>query len=197
MNTEAVIDSKTFELLYKTHIKAVEAVVRRFRFQDAAADDLVQDIFVKAWTKRENLREIAAFSGWLMQIARNCCLNEYKKQKLTIAISGTDCTGDDESESHIVLAAADESESLELEFSLALVRQAIVHHKHEMRARIAHLFYIEEKSVECIAELLLMKPNTVLSHLHRFRLVVTRAVTALVKYNDLELASTRKKLLRA
>ena len=197
MNSDAVIDSKTFELLYRTHIKSVEGVVRRFRFQDAAADDLVQDIFVKAWTKRDNLREVAAFSGWLMQIARNCCLNECKKQKLTIAISGTDCPSDDESESHIVLAVADESESLELEFSLALVRQAIVHHKHEVRAKIAHLFYVNEKDVESIAKLLSMKPNTVLSHLHRFRLVVTKAVTALVKGNDLDLAATRKKLLRA
>lgn len=197
MNTGVMIDGKTFEHLYKSHLKAVEAIVRKFRFQDAAADDLVQEIFVKAWTKRDNLRDKAAFSGWLMQIARNCCLNECKKQKITLSISGTDAVCEEESEAHIVLGAEDDKESMEMEFSLALIRQAIRFHKHPKRAQIAKLFYEEELSVECIAEQLDMKPNTVLSHLHRFRIIVTKAVTALVKNNDIELESTRKKIIRA
>lgn len=197
MLSNNTLDPKTFEMLYKSHIKAVEAVVRKFRFQDAAADDLVQEIFVKAWTKRENLRELSAFSGWLMQIARNCCLNEYKKQKATLTISGTDYTGDDGQEPQIVIAANDHSESVELEFSLVIIRQAIACHKHEVRAKVAHLFYVEELSVETVADRLDMKANTVLSHLHRFRLVVTKAVTAMARNHDFEFESTRRKLLRA
>lgn len=197
MSNLVMIDEKQFERLYKAHIKAVEAVVRKFRFQDAAADDLVQDIFVKAWSKRENLRDTSAFSGWLMQIARNTCLNECKKQKPTLTISGTDSLSADENDPYIVLAAADDQETVEMEFSLALIRQAIKQHKHPVRAKIANLFYAEELSVEMIAEQLDMKPNTVLSHLHRFRIIVAKAVTALVNNNDLEFESTRKKIIRA
>ncbi len=198
MNTTAsnIMDNKTFERLYKSHIRAVEAIVRKFRFQDAAAEDLVQDVFVRAWTKRENLKDQAAFSGWLMQIARNTCLNACKIQKNFVSISATDHTEEDDP-SQVVLAAEDKKESLELEFSLVLLRQAITSHRHAARAEIARLFYIEEKTVEEISDLLAMKSNTVLSHLHRFRLVVTKAVLALVQNNDIEFASTRGQLLRA
>ncbi len=198
MDTTAnnLLDSETFERLYKSHIRAVETIVRKFRFQDAAADDLVQDVFVRAWTKRGNLRDQAAFSGWLMQIARNTCLNACKVQKNFVSISATDHTDEDET-SQVVLAAEDKSESLELEFSLALIRQAIECHKHAARAEIARYFYSEEKTVEEISVLLNMKSNTVLSHLHRFRLVVAKAVSALIQNNDIEFASTRQKLLRA
>ena len=34
-------------------------------------DDLVQDVFLAAWLRLENLRDPAAFGGWLSMIARN------------------------------------------------------------------------------------------------------------------------------
>jgi RNA polymerase sigma-70 factor (ECF subfamily) len=42
-------------------------------------DDLVQDIFLKAFRKLNSLRDDLAFGGWLLQIARNRAADYYRR----------------------------------------------------------------------------------------------------------------------
>lgn len=177
-----------FETLYRRHYQAVRAVVTRFKFQDAAADDLIQDIFVQAWQNIGSLKEHAAFSGWLMTIARNRCLNEIRKTKRSVSIAATDAVSDDEegADREVILVAEDDFASLQFEHSLVLLRQLIAMHEGEPRATVAKLFYLEEKSVKDISEILDMNQNTVLSHLRRFRLIVSQAMVRLVEEQGLE-----------
>jgi RNA polymerase sigma-70 factor (ECF subfamily) len=191
-----VMDEVRFERLYRSHVGAVEAIVRQFRFRDAAAEDLVQDIFIRAWTKRENLRDVASFSGWLLSIARNACLSALKSQKRLATILNS-YHGDESCCRRWSPSIDDGQISLEREFYLIILRQAIECHSHRARAQIARLFYIEEKTVEDIAGCLGMNTNTILSHLYRFRQIVTRTVLRRVANQDIDLGSTRRRLLRA
>ena len=178
-----------FQTLYRRHFQAVRAVVSRFKFQDAAADDLIQDIFVQAWQNMGSLKEQAAFSGWLMTIARNRCLNEIRKTKRHVSVSGTDASSDDESgERDVILVAEDDFASLNFEHSLVLLRQLIEMHEGEPRATVARLFYLEEKPIKEISEALDMNSNTVLSHLRRFRLIVSQAMLRLVEEKGIEIS---------
>ena len=69
----------TAELYARFH-RAVHAVVlARTSYADAA--DLVQDVFVTALRKLTELREPAAFPGWLMAIARNAASDHGRKSK--------------------------------------------------------------------------------------------------------------------
>jgi len=178
-----------FQTLYKKHYRAVRSVVSRFKFQDAMADDLIQDIFIQAWQNMESLKEQAAFSGWLMTIARNRCLNEIRKTKRTVSVSGTDALLEDENGVGIdvILVADDDYASLHFEQSITLLRQLIQMHEGEPRATIARLFYLEQKSVKEIGEALQMNQNTVLSHLRRFRLIVSQAMIQLAEEKGLEI----------
>ncbi len=177
-----------FETLYRRHYSAVRAVVARFRFTDAAQDDLIQDIFIQAWQNLSSLKEPAAFSGWLMMIARNKCLNELRQTKKNVAIARTDSISDPEDGggAEVILVAEDDYASLQFEHSLALLQQLIALHEGEPRATVAKMFYIEEKSVKDICEALFMNKNTVLSHLRRFRLIVGQAMMRLVEAQGLE-----------
>lgn len=178
-----------FETLYRRHYHAVRAVVSRYRFQDAAADDLIQDIFIQAWNNLGSLKEPAAFSGWLMTIARNRCLNELRKSKRNVSIAMTDSVGERESgEMDIILVAEDDYASLHFEHSIILLRQLIEMHEGEPRATVARMFYLEQKAVKEISEALDMNQNTVLSHLRRFRLIVAEAMTRLVEEKGIELS---------
>ena len=179
-----------FETLYRRHYHAVRAVVARFHFADAAADDLIQDIFIQAWQHLSSLKEPAAFSGWLMTIARNRCLNEVRKKKRNVSIAMTDAISDNDGggDMEVILVAEDDYASLHFEHSLVLLRQLIEMHEGEPRATVARMFYLDQKAVKDISEALDMNQNTVLSHLRRFRLIVAQAMTRLCEEKGIEIS---------
>ncbi len=62
-------DRDAYGELYQRFSRAVHGVlVTRVPPQDA--DDLVQDVFIHAWPRLGDLREPAAFGGWICTIAR-------------------------------------------------------------------------------------------------------------------------------
>lgn len=176
-----------FEALYRRYQHAVRVVVSRFSFQDATAEDLVQDTFVQAWQNRDALKDPNAFPGWISSIARNRCLNELRKARPHISIAMTDSQNDTDtaSEMEVVLVADDKSESVQFEHSLQLLHRLIEMHVDSPRAAAARLFYVEHKPVKIIADELNMNLNTVLSHLRRFRLIVSQAMLRLVEETDI------------
>jgi RNA polymerase sigma-70 factor, ECF subfamily len=63
-------DEQAFSRLYADYVRMVHAIVLgRVPRQDV--DDLVQDVFVLVYTRIRELRNPAAFGGWLAAIARN------------------------------------------------------------------------------------------------------------------------------
>lgn len=174
-----------FDQVYKKYFNMVAATISKFRITDAAADDILQDTFIQAWQNLSSLRDPKAFRGWLVTIARNNCLKTIKKRKPTISIAGTDDLSSESEEAEIVLIADDIHASLHFEHSIELLRELIDHHKGEPRATVAKLFYLENKAIKEIMAELDMKQNTVLSHLRRFRLIVSKAMVELIEENDL------------
>jgi RNA polymerase sigma-70 factor (ECF subfamily) len=66
-------DAHAFERLYRTHVGRVYALVRRMLDGDDA-DEVTQDIFVRAWQKLGTYRGEAAFSTWLHRVGVNVIL---------------------------------------------------------------------------------------------------------------------------
>ncbi len=64
-------DSQTFDYgrLVRQHGAAVRGLLRRMGAEAALADDLAQDAFVIGFQRIGDLREPAAFGGWIKQIA--------------------------------------------------------------------------------------------------------------------------------
>jgi len=50
------------------------------------AEDLAEEVFLKAFTKISSVKEDVAFAGWLYQIARNQVIDYYRQKKLTISL---------------------------------------------------------------------------------------------------------------
>ena len=63
-------DRGAFGQLHARHARMVHAILLA-RVHRQQADDLVQDVFLKAWAQLPGLREPATFGGWLARIARN------------------------------------------------------------------------------------------------------------------------------
>src|SRR6266498_1694301 len=66
-------DARAFERLYRTHLARIHSLCRRMMDADQA-DDLTQDVFVRAWQKLGTFRGEAAFGTWLHRLAVNVIL---------------------------------------------------------------------------------------------------------------------------
>jgi RNA polymerase sigma-70 factor (ECF subfamily) len=70
-------DGSAFERLYRTHVARIHSLVRRMLDADEA-DDLTQDVFVRAWQKLGTFRGESAFGTWLHRLAVNVVLARRK-----------------------------------------------------------------------------------------------------------------------
>lgn len=68
-------DSRAFERLYRRHVARVHSLVRRMVGGEADADEVAQDVFVRAWERLGSFRGEAAFGTWLHRLAVNVVLN--------------------------------------------------------------------------------------------------------------------------
>jgi len=64
-------DVAAFESLYRTHVGRIHALCLRLADDRHAAEDLTQDVFVRAWQKLPSFRGEAAFGTWLYRLALN------------------------------------------------------------------------------------------------------------------------------
>lgn len=63
-------DQDAFALLYADYARMVHAILLG-RVPHRDVDDLLQDVFLAAYTRIRELRDPAAFGGWIATIARN------------------------------------------------------------------------------------------------------------------------------
>jgi RNA polymerase sigma-70 factor (ECF subfamily) len=63
-------DAAGFTRLYERYARVVHGLLLARVARDEV-DDLVQDVFLSAWRRLDDLRDPAAFGGWIAMIARN------------------------------------------------------------------------------------------------------------------------------
>ena len=73
-------DDAAFEGLYRRHVARIHSLVRRMT--DAGmADEVTQDVFVRAWTKLASFRGESAFGTWLYRLAVNVVLTRRRSER--------------------------------------------------------------------------------------------------------------------
>ena len=69
-----------FEKLYEENYKIVYYVCLKFFRNEEDAEDMTQNIFIKAFDKINTLADINKFAPWIRQIANRECINELQKR---------------------------------------------------------------------------------------------------------------------
>jgi len=78
-------DRAAFGSLYQEYGRLIHGILlAHVSYQDA--EDLTQDVFMKALKQLRALREPAAFAGWLIAIARRTATDYLRSRKTTVAI---------------------------------------------------------------------------------------------------------------
>ena len=155
-------DERAFERLYRQHVARIHSLVRRMTGgRESEADELVQDVFVRAWQRLSTFRGEAAFGTWLHRLAVNLVLNAQKS-----AARGRKLFEDDAAIELSPGRRETPEEAMDLEQALGRLpkgaRQIFVLHDVEG-------FLHEE-----IAELLGVATGTSKAQLHRARMLMRR-----------------------
>jgi RNA polymerase sigma factor (sigma-70 family) len=70
-------DEQAFEQLYRRHRNRVHGIIWRLCGGDSAlAEDMLQEAFVRAWTKLDSFRGDSRFATWLYRLAVNVALSD-------------------------------------------------------------------------------------------------------------------------
>ena len=71
-------DRSAFGTLYSRYARMVHGILLS-RVPRAAAEDLVQDVFLQALPRLDSLRDVSRFPGWLAAIARNRAMDFHRQ----------------------------------------------------------------------------------------------------------------------
>jgi RNA polymerase sigma-70 factor (ECF subfamily) len=74
-------DKHAFKELYRYYLNDAYSLALTFLHVPQAAEDIVQELFIKLWLKKEQLPEIEQFKAYLMVSLRNMLINELDKMK--------------------------------------------------------------------------------------------------------------------
>jgi RNA polymerase sigma-70 factor (ECF subfamily) len=77
-------DEKAFEKLFHKYYGILSSFATKIINDDVAAEEIVQDLFVKLWEKREQLFIETSLKNYLFRSIKNLCLNFIQHNKTKI-----------------------------------------------------------------------------------------------------------------
>lgn len=123
------------------------------------AEEVAQDVFVKAYQGLKKFKGNSKFSTWLYQIAYFTALNAVRNAKIEIS---------DLHEAANLKADESQFDHLEAEERKRLIQDAILHLKADERGVIT-LYYLEELSIDEVAKITRLSISNVKVKVHRAR----------------------------
>ncbi len=118
--------------LYKQYCEGMFIVAHRYIKDTAAAEDAMQDAFIKAFSKLDQFKGDVTFGAWLKRIVINTCLDAIKARKMEFS----------EMNEQTLSLAEDESWAVSDEVTLKEVHRSIDALKEPYRV-IVQLFLLE------------------------------------------------------
>jgi RNA polymerase sigma-70 factor (ECF subfamily) len=154
-------DVSAFERVYHAHLPRVHSLVRRMS-GGRDADELTQDVFVRAWQKLSTFRGDSAFSTWLHRLAVNVVIERFRSDTLRRQRLR------DGGDIFDMLPAPARSRDLSMDFEAALARLP------DGAREIFVLHDVEGYKHHEIASLLGISAGTSKAQLHRARMMLRR-----------------------
>lgn len=155
VNAFAFLVERYKHMLYTLSIRIVK--------NKEEAEEISQDVFVKAYTNLRNFKGDSKFSTWIYRIGYYASLDVLKKNKRTINSENIDDVKDVN-----VCAIQDVLTNLENEERKKVINDAILRLNEEERV-ILTLFYFEEMSIKEISKVVNLSLDNVKVKLYRSR----------------------------
>jgi RNA polymerase sigma-70 factor, ECF subfamily len=169
-------DGAAVRLIMQRHNRRLYRVARGVLNDDAEAEDVVQEAYVRAFTHLDGFRGEAQLSTWLTRIALNEALG---RLRTTVDLKDIDTINDQGEARVIYLPSARQDSDPEAAAARAEVRRLLERAMDELPApfrMVLVLRDIEEMSTEETAAHLGLRPETVKTRLHRARRLLRQSL---------------------
>jgi RNA polymerase sigma-70 factor (ECF subfamily) len=172
-------DGAAVRLIMQRHNRRLYRVARGVLNDDAEAEDVVQEAYVRAFTHLDGFRGEAQLSTWLTRIALNEALGRLRRLRTTVDLKDIDTINDQGEARVIYLPSARQDSDPEAAAARAEVRRLLERAMDELPApfrMVLVLRDIEEMSTEETAAHLGLRPETVKTRLHRARRLLRQSL---------------------
>lgn len=153
--------------LYDKYSRAMFNVAKRYMNDSDDAMDMMQEGFIKAFSKMEKYNYETIFGAWLKRIVINTCLDELRKKKLDLAY-------EDEVYSEPI---DDDFNNIDDEALLSAVKETI-NLLPEKYATIVSLYLVEGYDYEEVAEIMNINQGTARSIVSRGKIKLRELLDA-------------------
>src|SRR5262245_59155471 len=163
-------DADAFSALVRRHDRYLYRITRSILRDDHEAEDLVQQTYLKAFTKIVGFRGEASLRTWLTRIARNEALRRKRRQRSLVDLGAID-TARERVRSQIYLSPLTQA-TPEGEVARIQIRRMLERAIDDLPTAYRTVFImrdVEEATVEETANVLGIKTETVRTRLHRAR----------------------------
>lgn len=155
---------EAFSELVRRHERIVFNLAYRFMRDNALAEDMAQEAFLKAFRLLHGFRGDCSFSTWLYRVTSSVCLTELNRRKRRGEVELTPSHEDETS-----------TQPEETSDMPELVRRCVTK-LPERYATIVSLYYLQEVPYEDIAETMRIPMGTLKTWMHRARLQLRKIV---------------------
>ncbi len=153
--------SSEFKLLVMPYSSRLFRMAYRLMNNREEAEDVVQEVYVKLWNMRQDLKNIKSIEALAVRITRNLCLDQLRRRKLNQeALAGERIEPPGR--------ASTPEEEVERNEEIDLIHSLIASLPEPQRS-LVHLRHLEGKEYEEIAEMVNMKVNAIRVSISRAR----------------------------
>lgn len=174
-------DAAAFELIMRRHNRLLFRAARGIVADDAEAQDVVQDAYLRAFTSLDSYRGDAALGTWLARIAINVALDVQRRKGRTVPIDETPEMNDEPAAEHAMSFVDTRNESPDAAAERGQLRallQAAIERLPPIYRSVFILRAVEEKSVEETAFCLGVSADVVKTRYLRARALLRDALGA-------------------
>jgi RNA polymerase sigma-70 factor (ECF subfamily) len=151
-------DKEAYGVLVRAHSGTVFRVVFRMIGNDADAEEIVQEAFLRGYQRLESFQQRSSFGTWIYRIAVNCALDRINRPGIQAEYRAGEENDPDEKTVQVVAQDADPERSL-LSREITAVQERAMRRLTATEKTAFVLRHHEERSVNEIAEVLGIAPN--------------------------------------
>ncbi len=176
MSVHQIARAKRFEAILRPHFDALFAAARRMTFSSVDAEDLVQDVCLKSFTRLDELERIEYPRAWLLKMLYHKFIDKQRTERRS-PISIAD-TGLDSMEPHDLMQHCSQPEKLiDEEIRITRILLAMRRLNADQCALVA-LRDIEGFSIKELQELTGLRSGTIKAQLHRTRVKLGKILSS-------------------
>lgn len=148
-----------FRLLYERYYNRIYKLSIRYLKSPVLAQEIVQDVFLKLWFERKNMKAELPVEAWLVTVAQNKLINQLKKlaSEWNMRKTYSEDADSNEAEAEAKLFSADLEKQVQL----------LINNLPQMQKQVYQFAKINGLSYNEIATRLNISPLTVKTHMAR------------------------------